>query len=258
LLFLGAVCAYVVTAGTGRIVLPGKAGRRYSVAVTSWFSGIGLKLLGIVPSYVGNAGDLVPRGCLLVANHLSYVDAMVISSRFPSVFVTSEEVRRTPFLGTMSALGGSAFVDRRGRSTVKRDIGRMAELLRAGHTVCLFPEATSSDGTDVLPFRSSLFQAAVEASAGVVPVYIRYERAVGANGRPVAPESVCYYGDKRFWAHLVGLLRLRHVSATVGVLGEVEAERLGRKGAAEASYRGIRECVMVRPGPVGRVPVAGV
>jgi 1-acyl-sn-glycerol-3-phosphate acyltransferase len=179
------------------------------------------------------------KGSLFVSNHLSYLDILIFAAQGPTLFITSEEVRRTFFLGFMSALGGSLFVNRRSVSGVRRDINTIAGLLSDGYRVCFFPEATSTDGSKILPFKSSFFEAAKKAEAAITPLCIRY---TSINGQPTDRKSrdyVCYYGDMFFFPHFIKLMSLRGIGAELTVLSSISTQRYSRKELAEVAYRRI-------------------
>jgi len=145
------------------------------------------------------------KGKLIVANHVSTLDIPLISSCTNTVFVTSMEVRNNAVTGTLALIGGSLFVDRRSLRTLRSDIIKIAGLLSSGMNVAFFPEATSSDGTSVLPFKCALFEAARIADAEIQPLSIQY-----SNGK-----KACYYGDMSFFAHMINLISLRKIYAAI-------------------------------------------
>ncbi|WP_051321691.1 lysophospholipid acyltransferase family protein [Chrysiogenes arsenatis] len=158
------------------------------------------------------------RGELIVANHLSYIDIIVIASQVPTLFVTSREVERSPFIGWMAKCGGSVFVDRRRNTKLHEEQSQLAALLSQGYNICLFPEATSSDGSTVLPFKGALIQVALQAGIAVLPVVLAYTVINEASADRETLDSVCYYGDMTFGAHLQRFLRLQSVECTQHIL----------------------------------------
>lgn len=175
-------------------------------------SRVGLKLLNIKINKNGTAEAI--RGRLIVSNHLSYLDVIVLFSEFPSLFVTSTEIRDTFLLGHICRLAGCFFVERR-RShrsllTKERELSSMKEKLNQGFNVFLFPEGTSSDGKQVLPFKGTFFQLAVDTQTTVVPICLKYE---GRN-RDVFP----WYGDMSFPDHLFKVCQEPEVEVSVTIL----------------------------------------
>src|SRR5580704_17076577 len=161
--------------------------------------GIELQLQGAFPS----------RG-LLVANHLGYLDVLVLSALHPCVFVSKMEVRSWPLFGLMAKLSGTVFVDRARTSAAHSTNAEMSTALAEDAVVVLFPEGTSSDGSTVLPFRPALFDAATKAGANVVSAHISYDVADGS-----AASDVCYWGTMSFFPHLLRLLSRHEVRARV-------------------------------------------
>jgi 1-acyl-sn-glycerol-3-phosphate acyltransferase len=142
---------------------------------------------------------------LYVGNHLSYLDVLAISSCVPAGFVTSMEIRETPLLGLICEMAGCLFVERRNKSNLLNEVAQLSEGLRNGLNVAIFPEATSTNGSQILRFRRPLYMAAVATKTPVVPFCLNY-RMIG--GKPVdlrTRDSVFWYGDMSFAPHLWAL-----------------------------------------------------
>ena len=182
---------------------------------TSFFSRRVLRVLGVrVTGKRIRWKGLRPRrnSYLVLSNHVSYIDILVLSSRMPSVFVTSIELRNSFPLGLFARFGGSIFVERRSPAGLRAEIGAVAGVLDQGLSVVLFPEGTTSDGETVRPFKSSLLTAAIDTGSEVLPVCLRYSRI---NGRPLDRENrdqVFYHGGTTFFEHAPRLLALRSVN----------------------------------------------
>ena len=151
-----------------------------------------------------------PADGLLVCNHLSYLDIVVLVAQAPTIFLSKSEVRNWPGLGVLVQCAGTLFVDRERRSDVARAGAELGAALKSGTPVCMFPEGTSSDGTRVLPFRSSLLAPAIDHDCRVNPVWIGYELEEGS-----VEEEVCYWGDMSFGPHFLNLLGKRRIYARV-------------------------------------------
>lgn len=184
-------------------------------------------------------GSLPHGPCLLLANHLSYLDIPILSTLRKARFVTSYEVRDEPVTGQIAKLGNAIFVERRNYSTLLRDIETIAETLREGETVVVFPEATTSNG-EMLPWKSSLVQAAMLVPrVQVVPIAIQY---LEIDGRPVDKENrdlIYYYGRKmRFLPHFHGVFALEKVKVRVTLLPPVQGK--SRKDLTQKSRRSVK------------------
>ncbi len=130
-------------------ILPvsGKSRRAMRIRNASFFSRLALALFGIrVQVDHGERLHSNSGGRLIVSNHLSYVDVLIISSLMPSIFITSVELKRTFLLGALARLSGCLFVERRKFSGLKQEIGDITRALGQGFSVVLFPEGTTSNG----------------------------------------------------------------------------------------------------------------
>jgi len=154
-------------------------------------------------------GNLPARG-LLISNHLSYLDILLLSSLAPAVFVAKREVKSWPVMGLLAQLGGTVFINRQRRTHVGVVNDEIQVALDAGALVVVFPEGTSSDGQNVLPFKSPLLEPAAQQRHPLAVACIQYTLADGDAGM-----EVCYWGEHSFFPHLLNLLSKRSVRATV-------------------------------------------
>lgn len=174
-----------------------------------WLQQASRRVLRILSVDVRTNGPIPLKG-LLVSNHLSYLDILVLSSVTPAVFISKSEVKRWPIFGWFARMSGTLFVDRTRRSDVSRLNLELARALDEGGLVVLFPEGTSSDGSAVLPFKSSLLEPVTRIDH---PLNISCIQYALPDGRP--GEDVCYWGDMTLVPHLLNLLSKRCVNATV-------------------------------------------
>jgi len=149
---------------------------------------------------------------LLVSNHLSYLDILVLSGITGAVFVAKREVRDWPLLGRMAASSGTMFIDRTRRADTLAVGRNLAAALDSGRSVIVFPEGTSGSGDEVLPFRSSLLEPAAASGHPVHAACLSY-RIPGGEADPRT--EVCWWGDMAFGSHFWNLLGLRRIEATV-------------------------------------------
>jgi len=112
---------------------------------------------------------------LWVANHISWLDIHVINAVSPVTFVAKSEVARWPIFGYLARAIDTIFIQRERVTDLRRVLSEMLERFRLGKAVCIFPEGTSSEGREVLAFKSNLFQAAVSAKVPVLPIAIQYQ-----------------------------------------------------------------------------------
>jgi 1-acyl-sn-glycerol-3-phosphate acyltransferase len=152
----------------------------------------------------------IPASGLLVCNHLSYMDILVLASLAPSMFVAKREVKSWPVMGLLAQLSGTLFIDRQRRTHVGEINDDIQSALDDGALVVVFPEGTSSDGKMVLPFKSSLLEPATQQNHPLTVARLHYTLANGKND-----EAVAYWGDAVFFRHLLNLLSQDKVRATV-------------------------------------------
>jgi 1-acyl-sn-glycerol-3-phosphate acyltransferase len=168
----------------------------------------------------------VPKSGLLVCNHLSYLDVLVLSASAPAIFVAKREVKCWPIFGWFARLAGTVFADRGKRMQTGKTAGEIHAVLNRGLLVVLFPEGTSSDGQTVLPFKSALLEPVAHATYNLAVGWIQYEIQDGS-----AREEVCYWKDMTFVPHLLNLLTKRRIFARVR-LSQIEHSTNCRKEMA--------------------------
>lgn len=205
----------------------------------------GLPLLGIEVEIDGPGKKaLTSRGAkLFISNHLSYVDVLIISAYFPNTFVTSQEIRNSFPLGWWADLGGSFFVERRNRNRIQQEVEDIKNVLASGFSVTIFPEATSTNGDFVKPFKNSLFAAAIDSGTPVLPAAVVYKTANGCAIDESTRDAIFWYGDMEFAPHLWKLLSLSRVTMTLNILEPIPMkEGQCRKSLAEQSHFLISQC----------------
>jgi lyso-ornithine lipid O-acyltransferase len=173
-----------------------------------------------------DAQGLIPTSGLLVCNHLSYLDVLVLGALAPAVFVAKREVKLWPLFGWFASLAGTVFVNRERRSQAGPAAQEIKAVLERGQLIVLFPEGTSSDGKTVLPFKSSLLEPATKANWLLSAGALTYELEEGD-----VAEEVCYWKDMTFLPHLLNLLTKRRVLANVGLV-QVDRTTICRKALA--------------------------
>lgn len=211
------------------------------------------RLLGIRLEVKGRAPEQGPL--LIVSNHVSWLDIMVLSAVAPLSFVAKREVAGWPFFGTLARLQRTVFVDRDRRHATGNSRDEMKDRLQAGDILVLFPEGTSSDGRRVLPFKSSFFGAADTEGVLVQPVSLAYRghRNLPMNRRLMP--AYAWYGDMDLAPHLLEALATGPIEVTVvchaplSLSGEMNRKALARH--AEAEVRRGLTLALHDPGKIG-------
>ena len=150
---------------------------------------------------------------LVVANHVSWLDILVMNASHPVRFLSKSDVKAWPLLGRLIEGSGTLFIERSKRRDALRVVQTITGYLRDGHRIAVFPEGTTNDGLNVLPFHSNLIQAALDASCPVTPVGIQYLDA-GRGTRSMAP---AYVNDDTLLSSVWRTLRQGPLVAEVAV-----------------------------------------
>lgn len=198
-------------------------------------------ILNIKITVVGDEGNLERGGYVIIANHMSYVDGIVLGSLFPIVFVSKKEVRRWPIVGQWNVLSGSIFIDRQHRAKVGALVAEMKAKLRQEANILLFPEGTSTNGERVLPFQTVPLAAPLRNRSVIVPVTLAYKSIDEQSVNKTNRDLIYWYGDMDFMTHFWKLLALRSIEVIVTVQPKIECFRYtdnsaGRKKLAEDCY----------------------
>jgi len=207
------------------------------------------KLFGIRVTVIG--APVQDKGVLMIGNHTSYFDILVLSSVAQVSFVAKSEVQTWPFFSTLARLQQTVFVERSRRSQTGEARDQIRDRVLAGDALILFPEGTSSDGNCVLPFKSALMGAA-EATIGtdaqgnpiyvpVQPVSVAY---VGLYGIPMGRENrplFAWYGDMELVPHLIEAVKMGPIDVVVEFHPPLTVDQVGGRkklaGATEAIVR---------------------
>lgn len=131
-----------------------------------------LRIWGIDLEVRGKPVTLGPA--LLVCNHISWLDILVIHATRHCRFVSKSELRDWPVLGTLATGGGTLYIERAQRKDAMRMVKDMAKSLREGDVLAVFPEGTTGDGIGMLPFHANLIQSAIEAEAPIQPLALQF------------------------------------------------------------------------------------
>lgn len=208
------------------------------------------KLFGIRVTVIGT--PVQDKGVLMIGNHTSYFDILVLSSAAQVSFVAKSEVKTWPFFSTLARLQQTVFVERSRRSQTGEARDQIRDRVLQGDALVLFPEGTSSDGNCVLPFKSALMGAA-EATIGtdaegrpihvpVQPVSVAY---VGLYGMPMGRETrplFAWYGDMDLVPHLIEAVKTGPIDVVVEFHEPLTIDQVGgRKKLAAVTEAIVRE-----------------
>lgn len=189
-----------------------------------------LKALAIAPRFSGHPAG----GRIVTANHLGYLDILVLAAAAPTVFVAKREVQSWPIFGWFARAAGTRFIDREKRSDVVRVAAELTPALAAGVNLVLFLEGTSTPGEHVQPFKASLLEPAARHGWAIVPAALAYRVPEGHS----AADEVCWWGDMTLPPHLWHLAGLREITVDLA-WGRPLAPNSDRKELARAAHSAV-------------------
>lgn len=202
-----------------------------------WWSRRMLHMLGITLASRGT-----PRGgaTLLVANHVSWLDILAINAVQPARFVSKADVRGWPLIGWLVACGGTLFIERERKRDALRVVHQVAEALQQGQVVAVFPEGTTSEGHDLLPFHANLLQAAISTGTPIQPVALRFSDAKDA-----VSAAAPYVGDTHLLRSLWMVVTAHGLRAQLRWLPATDARHADRRALALTLRQQIRDALGV-------------
>jgi 1-acyl-sn-glycerol-3-phosphate acyltransferase len=183
------------------------------------------------------------KPCLYVANHMSWLDILVLSAVQPMCFIAKKEVANWPLFGLLATVGRTLYIDRERRHDVRNSHAVIQKRFADNEIIALFPEGTSSDGNRLLPFRSALMGAADMEVGGqpvlVQPVTIAY---TGVHGIPlgrIRRPIFAWYGNMPLMSHLLGVGRAGPFEATLTFHPPVTVREMGGRKALSRYCEGV-------------------
>jgi 1-acyl-sn-glycerol-3-phosphate acyltransferase len=202
------------------------------LARVGWWCARMLRILGIALDASGT-----PRGpaTLVIANHVSWLDILAINAVCPCRFVSKSDVRHWPLIGWLVACGGTLFIERERKRDALRVVHQVADALKKGDTIAVFPEGTTSEGHGLLPFHANLLQAAVSTGVPVQPVALRFSDAL----EPVS-QAAAYVGDTHLIRSLWMIVTARAMRVRVAWLPAVESGGADRRELSDT----LREAIL--------------
>ena len=178
----------------------------------------------------------------VVANHISWLDIIIISSVLPVSFLSKDEIRSWPIIGTLAAKAGTLFIRRGSKNGAAEAVELVKVKLKAGHSVASFPEAKTTDGTSVHVFHARLFAAAIETNTPIQPVALRYpplEKHTEARVNAIVP----YVEGPNLVQHAFRIMCAKRTIAEVTICDELQSKDQLRKEIAQSAREAIAQIV---------------
>ncbi len=190
-----------------------------------------------------NAPKGLPRRCMLVLNHISWLDVFVVDARFPATFVAKSEVRAWPVIGWLCTLVGTLYIERGKRAAARRARETVAAELERGTLIAVCPEGATTFGRSLERFHSALFQPALDAAATLQPVALRYLDPAGRH-----TDAAGYVGDTSLLESIWTIVSTRHMVAEFNLLAPISVRAQTRRSLAEKAETAIARALGV-PAP---------
>ncbi len=211
---------------TTAVVLPTLTPAQRDVHIRRWSARL-MRLLRIEICVTGDWPDPDSHPLVLTSNHISWVDIFALHTVHPVRFVSKAEVRHWPVFGWLAAKTGTLFLERGSRRQTAAIGEIMANTLKAGESLGLFPESTTSTGESILPFHSSMLQAAISCGVSVLPVFLTY-RLMDGSFNPYVP----YVGEMTFVESFMRILKSPPSRVNIRVGPLVPSQGLHRRTLA--------------------------
>ncbi len=171
-----------------------------------------LQLLALWGIHLKVLGQPVRSGpALMVSNHISWLDILVIHAARYCRFVSKSDIRGWPLVGALATGAGTLYIERTSRKDALRMVRDMADAMKAGDVVAVFPEGTTSDGRELLPFHANLIQSAITADVPVQPMSLKFVDARSGE-LTLAP---CYIGEDTLLGSIWRTLTAQPIHAVV-------------------------------------------
>lgn len=217
------------------------AKKRFMIRISSLCAGMFIINLGIKKRYIGLENFDKSRPWYIMGNHVSFTDIFLILHGFKTLFITSMEMKHRPILGQICVMAGCLFVNRRKITTLKSEIPEIGVAFKNNLNVCLFPEATCSNGEALLPFKGALMGAVSGTDAGILPICIMYRKI---EGRPFTTgdfKEIGYFGGMKFAPQFVNLMMLKSLEVELEVLEPIEPGDMDRKALSAVVFEKINK-----------------
>ena len=177
-------------------------------------------------------------GCLIVANHVSWLDIIVLNAIHPSRFIAKSEVNDWPVIGWLCRRCGTVFIERASRQNTSMVNRRISLLLGQDVSIGLFPEGTTTDGKHIGPFYSALIQPAIDAGIPLLPMALRYQHN---NGEPEF--AAVFVGDMTLARSIWNILRCTQQNALVVFTPALMPENANRRVLARTAHEAISQAL---------------
>ena len=199
--------------------------------IVKWWCGGLLRAFHIKVNTFGHLPPANTHGAMFVANHVSWADIHALNSLIPLRFVAKSDIKSWPIFGYLVTKANTLFIDRSKRQAAGRIVETVSNSLSAGDNLCYFPEGTTTDGTHMLPFKSSVLQAAINAKTHVWPVAIRYVNIDGSINTEMA-----YAGQTSMIESMKLIIMQQNAVVELHFYAPIQATNRNRRELTDAAF----------------------
>ena len=215
----------------------------YRIYIPIIFHRILLKILGIKVKVIGKKTSLRPL--ILVGNHTSYIDIIILGSIMPICFIAKQEIKSWFLFGFLAKMQNTIFIKRKNFKTLE-NIKNINKGLDFESAVVLFPEGTTNTRKKILNFKSSFFNLFESNNTlGLQNFSLCYTHV---NSMPIDNRTrpqVSWYGDMNIVTHLLNFLKLSSVNATVVLHPIMQLKEQNRKALSLSSIKQVKEGIIL-------------
>lgn len=208
--------------------------RKTKMKLTKWWSGSLLNHFGVQVVIYGERPNENLSNTMFLINHVSWLDIYALNSIIPLQFIAKSDINNWPILGYLVRKSGTIFINRNNRKDTSRIVDTTTEVLKAGGNVGFFPEGTTTDGTVLERFKSSIVQAAINAKSTIYPVAIRYPLPDGGINTAIA-----YAGDISMSEAMMNALKQKKTIAELHFLAPINLPTANRQKLTQVAFEEI-------------------
>ena len=234
-------CHTIIGLIIAAVILP-TLSKESKKSLIKWWCGGLLRAFHIKVKTFGNLPPASTKGVMFVANHVSWADIHALNSQIASRFIAKAEIRAWPVFGYLASKANPLFIDRSKRQVAAKLVEITAESLADGDNLCFFPEGTTTDGTHLLAFKSSVLQAAINAKTLIWPVAIRYINLDGSINTAMA-----YAGETGLLESMQRIIRQKNALVELHFLTPIDASNQSRRDLTHQAYDAIITKLALQP-----------
>lgn len=172
-----------------------------------------LKVIGV--KLDSNFNTIPSGGRLIICNHMSYLDMLIILSKVKTSFLTSNEIKETPFLGQICELAGCFYTERRNKDRIFQEVENVKNAISKGVNVTFFPEGTSTNASELKKFKRPFFYSAIGELKEIDVLSLNYISLDNQKFDRSNRDCLCWYDGTHFMTHLMRLLKLKEIKANL-------------------------------------------